>query len=74
MCEAGVCVCSNCDRESCGGCPTAHKTKEVMPVAQAAKEHDLDVVAAHEFDRMYREHGIAVLCEDGHAVRLFKEV
>jgi len=35
--------------------------------------HSLDSLEVQELERLYRETGTAVLCEDGHAVKLIKE-
>lgn len=42
-------------------------------MAMAAQENVLDNVEVQELDRLYRENGIAMLCEDGHIVNFFKE-
>lgn len=42
-------------------------------MAMAAKKCVLDNIEVQELDRLYRETGMAVLCEDGHAVNFFKE-
>lgn len=50
-----------------------NQLKEVVKMAMAVKECVLDNIKVQELDRLYRETGIAVLCEDGHAVNFFKE-
>jgi len=40
-------------------------------MAMAVKDYAFDKIGVEELDRLYRETGIAMLCEDGHAVKFF---
>ncbi|SFH21786.1 hypothetical protein SAMN05660649_04295 [Desulfotomaculum arcticum] len=42
-------------------------------MAMAAVECVLDNISICELDSLYREAGLVMLCEDGHAVKTFKE-
>jgi hypothetical protein len=42
-------------------------------MVKAMLKRIMSKVSIHELDRLHREGGIAVLCEDGYVVRYFSE-